>query len=165
LLKYTESFFKKSYIENKSVPSQILQGDVGSVIKDIVLPDKFGSLISLQDVAKNSQKTVLVFWSPSCDHCLKDLPLYFDRLSQIPNKEIETYTVALSTDEPQWKQIISKYPNTSKHVISNAETEIDILKQFMIKTTPTYFVIDADLKVIQRFDSIAQLFSFLQQTK
>lgn len=95
----------------------------------------------------SSNQYLLIFWSSSCSHCLKELPQVKALLEG--NTNIQVVAVGLEDDEPQWQQEAKKYPDFT-HVIELNKWNSDLVKTYNIQSTPTYFLLDADKIIIEK---------------
>lgn len=134
-------------------PSPNLQ--VGKIAPDFVLLSTKNEEISLADF--QGQKTLLVFFSPTCGVCKNMLP-GIKRLSQ----KIKTVLISYGTQ------------NENQQFVESEEIEFQVLNwdksvadQFNVSATPTFFLIDANLKIENSgvVDNFADLEKFCKQNQ
>jgi thiol-disulfide isomerase/thioredoxin len=99
--------------------------------------DKTSTLYGLE----GAEKYVLVFWSSTCSHCLKELPMLHKEL--LNYKNVRVVAVGLEDNDTFWKQEIGNLPSF-QHAIALGKWESDYAQLFGIKQTPTYFILDKD---------------------
>ncbi|PCI34928.1 MAG: hypothetical protein COB60_05255 [Flavobacteriaceae bacterium] len=103
---------------------------------------------------KTEAHIVLVFWSTSCSHCLKEIPLLHD-YSKL-HKNIKVVAVALEKDEldfNHYKEGLEKFTN----ILALDKWENPIARLYNINTTPNYFVLDKDKNIIAKPYDIQKL--------
>jgi thiol-disulfide isomerase/thioredoxin len=103
---------------------------------------------------------VLVFWSSTCSHCLKELPILHKELMDYEN--IKVVAVGLENDDMNWKQEIVNLPSF-EHAIALGKWESDYAQLFGIKQTPTYFILDKDKRFLANPEDDKEVVSFLNK--
>lgn len=80
---------------------------IGNIAPEIKLPDINNKQHALSDV--KSKYTVLVFWSPDCGHCLKEIP-QLDSLykADLKKRGVKMFGVITENDTTKWKEVIEK---------------------------------------------------------
>src|SRR5690606_18807217 len=79
---------------------------IGNLAPELKMPDIKGNMQSLHGV--KARYTVLLFWSPDCGHCLKELPI-LDSLYQSYLKGVDARIFAVRTDAfERWQPEIEK---------------------------------------------------------
>ncbi|SHG89171.1 TlpA family protein disulfide reductase [Winogradskyella jejuensis] len=96
---------------------------------------------------KGDKYYVLIFWSSGCGHCLKELPKVNDFMKTVSNTKVIAY--GLENDAVSWSEEIKKYPDFV-HGIGLGKWENPLVQTFAIAATPTYFVLDANKKIIAK---------------
>lgn len=103
---------------------------------------------------------VIVFWSSTCSHCLKELPVLHKKLMEDPN--IKVLAVGLEDDDVTWK-IESAKLDAFSHAIALGKWESDYANLYAISQTPTYFVLDKDKRIIAKPESEKGVIEFLER--
>jgi len=101
---------------------------------------------------------VVIFWSSTCSHCLKELPPLHKKL--ISNDDIKVLAVGLEDDETNWK-IESAKLNHFEHAIALGKWESEYAKTYAIQRTPTYFILDKEKRIIANPQSDKEVVEFL----
>jgi len=101
---------------------------------------------------------VVIFWSSTCSHCLKELPPLHKKLSS--NDDIKVLAVGLEDDEANWK-IESAKLNHFEHAIALGKWESEYAKTYAIQRTPTYFILDKEKRIIANPQSDKEVVEFL----
>jgi thiol-disulfide isomerase/thioredoxin len=94
---------------------------------------------------------VLVFWSTSCSHCIVEVPELYEYLKEKSN--IHVVDVALEKDTSGFDIYKEKFKNWT-NVLGLGKWENAIAKDYEIVSTPTYFILDANKKIIAKPDHI-----------
>lgn len=108
----------------------------------------------------DAEQYVLVFWSSTCSHCLKELPALHKELMKFQN--IKVVAVGLEDDDISWNQEIPNLPNF-EHAIALGKWESEYAKLFGIQQTPTYFILDKDKRFMAKPENDKEVVSFLSQ--
>ena len=105
---------------------------------------------------------VLVFWSSTCPHCLRELPKLHEQLKT--NSKVKVLAVGLEDDESNWKRESTKLPNFV-NAISMGKWGSPYAELYSIQQTPTYLVLDKDKKIVAKPDTYKEVLNFLKDTK
>ena len=132
--------------------------------------------IALRDSADNwprlyamdSKLSVLIFWSPDCGHCKKDMPAYYKKYAdwKASGLDVEVYTVSKYDDEDwlnfirenEWSWISTAVPSAVYErqtyvdsVVHAGFTDVKSLnyhRTFDVEKTPTVYIFDENKKII-----------------
>lgn len=132
------------------------QADVETILDNVKLAvgkkapnfswDEKGATKSLYEL--NDKATfVLVFWSTSCSHCIVEVPELYEYLKGKEN--IHVVDVALENDKLGFDVYNDKFENWT-NVLGLGKWENSIAKKYEIVSTPTYFILDANKKIIAK---------------
>lgn len=96
---------------------------------------------------KGAERYVLVFWSTTCSHCLQEIP----KLYEFTNGGTKTHVVAVALEDNKldFSQYASKFTKWT-NILGLKKWENNIAKEYNIISTPTYFVLDKDKKIIAK---------------
>ena len=103
---------------------------------------------------------VLAFWSSECSHCLEQMPVFHEKMTNLNNKKTKVIAVGLEMENQPWKETIVKLPKFI-HVLRTDEDRINISKEYNVTATPTYFVLDKDKKIIGKPRGQKSLFGII----
>lgn len=101
-----------------------------------------------------AQNYVLVFWSTGCSHCLVDIPKLYDFTSTFSN--VKVVAVALEENDGEYLEITKTMTNWV-NVLGLDKWDNKYVSMYDITSTPTYFVLDADKKIIAKPNSLEEL--------
>jgi len=102
---------------------------------------------------------LLVFWSSTCSHCLRELPKLHKQLKD--NSNITVIAVGLENDDYNWKVEAPKLSNFI-HVIALKKWESTYAKTYAIQETPSYFILDKHKKIIEKPEQQEDVITFLE---
>jgi thiol-disulfide isomerase/thioredoxin len=114
---------------------------------------------SLSDL-EGSKNYVLVFWSSTCGHCLKELPALHKELQAY--KDVKVIAVGLEDDKLTWSVESDKLKNFD-HAIALGKWESDYAELYDINSTPTYFILDKNKRILVKPESDKDVISFLNE--
>jgi len=99
---------------------------------------------------EGGEKYVLVFWSSTCSHCLKELPALHKELKN--NEKVKVLAIGLEDSETNWLIEANNLPNFD-HAISIGKWDSEYAHLYNVLATPSYYILDADKKIIAKPDS------------
>lgn len=120
---------------------------------------KGNTLKKLSDL-KGSEYYMLVFWSSTCGHCLRDLPGLYEGLEQRSN--LKVVAIGLEDDDVRWKIESAKFENF-EHILALGKWENEYAKLYDIAKTPTYFILDKGKRIIATLDDSQEVIKFLDK--
>lgn len=104
-----------------------------------------GQMATLEDV--KSPQLLVIFWGSWCPHCREELPLIHEKVSQ--NENIKVIAIGLDEDEKPWKDAIKPLKGWI-HIQAAEKFESLYAEDYAISSTPTYFLLDEDKKIITK---------------
>lgn len=131
---------------------------IGALPPEISWKNK-GQLKKLSTL-KTAENYVLVFWSSGCGHCLKELPFLHKELKKHTN--VKVIAVGLEDNRATW-EIESKKLDNFEHAIAIGKWESAYAKIYDIKATPTYYILDANKRIIAKPESDKEVIEFLKK--
>jgi thiol-disulfide isomerase/thioredoxin len=118
--------------------------EIGSVIPNVEWKSKEGnSVTSLHQI--NAEEIVLIFWSSDCPHC--DEAMKKADEWAIINKNKVVLAIGIEHSKEQYLDKIKEYKNIW-HYSDFKGFESSLLNNFMIESTPTFFIIDENKRII-----------------
>jgi len=157
--KLNPPFQKKGF---KSTIQKDLSTAVGRIAGDITwVEDK--KTLRLYEL-KDYDHYVIVFWSSTCPHCLKELPKLYEYTKD--KKRIKVIAVGLETEESKakWKSETYYYPEFT-HVLGLEKWETPVARLYNVYSTPNFFVLDANKKIIAKPYEVVDLKVFFNGLK
>lgn len=118
---------------------------VGATVPDFTMNDFNGDPVTFSEVQK--EKTLLIFWSSWCSHCIEMLPQI--KRWQLQNKEVEIVAVSLDTSENEWKNKVTELGIESWYNLFELKGwDGKSAEEYNIYATPTLILIDKNRKII-----------------
>lgn len=108
---------------------------------------------------KNAENYLLVFWSTTCSHCLKEIPQLYDYTKN--DKKLKVIAVALEDDELGFNYYSENYPEWT-NILSLGKWKNGIAQKYKISATPTYFVLDSNKKIVATPEFLKDVKEFLK---
>jgi thiol-disulfide isomerase/thioredoxin len=118
------------------------------------------ALIPLYSV--KAKYTVVVFWDPGCGHCQKEMPKLVESYDKMlkDGLDVKIYSVCSASNVEEWKKYIvekkhQKFINVIDHDISR--------RKYNISSTPVFFILDENKKIIAKRLVSEQIEDFLKR--
>ncbi len=139
---------------------------IGNLAPDLTMPDIHGNMRSLHGV--KARYTVLLFWSPDCGHCLKEVPR-LDSLYKAYLQGVDAQIFAVRTDAfERWKPEIEKAGVEYWIHVHDPERQTRFRQDYDIYSTPVLYLLD-EKKIIRgkRLDpeNLAKLVEMLEKKR
>ena len=99
--------------------------------------------LSEYDVA---EQYVVVFWSSTCGHCLKEIPQLYKYMETKEEGQLKVIAIGLEDEPFRWRSETFDYPNFV-HVLGLGKWDNEIGNAYNVQSTPSYFVLDKDKKI------------------
>ncbi|MGJ8744314.1 TlpA family protein disulfide reductase [Polaribacter sp.] len=143
--------FKKEIVAN-------LAAEVGRIAPNFSWTEnkKYMSLSSLDE----SDNYLLIFWSTTCSHCLNEIPQVYNFLKD--NTAVKVVAFAMENDELGFNVYKEKFLGWH-HVLGLNKWENKTSRTYNINATPSYFILDADKKIIAKPETIEELKELLSK--
>lgn len=110
---------------------------------------------------KGYKNYIIVFWSSNCSHCLDEIPKLHDFYKTFQKDSVKIIAVALEDDNSPWEDLIVDYPEFI-NIYGKGKWENTIAKRYGVRSTPTYYVLDKDKRIVSKpehFDALEEWFS------
>ncbi|MEP6646609.1 MAG: redoxin domain-containing protein [Saprospiraceae bacterium] len=124
---------------------------IGKKAPDFTVQKRDGKNISLNDI--KSQYTILIFWSPNCAHCQKDMPALTNFYNAYKDKGVEIFAVCTKVNEEEkncWdfldKNKLTNWINGSDQKGGSSAVQVT----YNVKTTPKIYVLGADKTILAK---------------
>jgi thiol-disulfide isomerase/thioredoxin len=99
-------------------------------------------------------QTLVVFWSSTCPHCIKEMPKINEWAAQ--HNDVQVVAVSIDTDENAYKNTIDNYPNML-HTCDFKGWDTEAAEQYYVVGTPTFVRLDKDKKIVGKYSSFKQV--------
>ncbi|MGY0390964.1 TlpA family protein disulfide reductase [Bizionia sp. KMM 8389] len=107
-----------------------------------------------------TSKTLLIFWSSGCSHCLEELPKVKTLMEKHPDIKVLAY--ALEDGVRSWNQTIPKFPNFT-HTYDLKKWDSPLIKEYGISATPSFFILDTNKTILAKPDHVSDLETYFNQ--
>jgi len=128
---------------------------IGATAPAIVGDEKSKNLADLS----GADRYVLVFWSSHCPHCLEQIPVLHESLSNETN--VKVFAVGLEPNSETWKKEVTKLKGF-EHSLAIGELQSKTAVTYQVKRTPTYFILDAEKKILFKPQNLEEVLDYLK---
>ncbi|WP_223154587.1 TlpA family protein disulfide reductase [Aestuariibaculum sediminum] len=139
---------------------------IGRVAPDFSFEMKKGNSkvnTKLSELAE-AKTYIVVFWSSTCGHCLDEIPQLRDFIKTKTKEEIRVIAVGLEDEPYNWKSMTYDYPNFI-HVYGAGHWDNEIGNNYGVTATPSYFILDAEKRIIAKPEDIDALIGYFKLQK
>lgn len=113
---------------------------------------------SLADV--KADKKVIIFWASTCSHCEAELPKILEKYTTLKAQNIEVIALSLDSEKSAYENKVKSLPWINDSEIKGWYSSY--VDKYNVHATPTYFILDANNKIIAKPDHAADVFSYLK---
>jgi thiol-disulfide isomerase/thioredoxin len=143
----------------KSEKTALFISEVGRIAPDFSWKEN-GRTLHLSTL-NDAEKYVLVFWSTSCSHCLREIPLLHAYMEN--KKEIKVIAFALEEDAFVWENYSKANLSGWHNVLGLNKWQNKVSTTYQVFSTPSYFVLDKNKKIIAKPNEIKDVKDFFDQ--
>jgi len=101
-----------------------------------------------------ADKTLIVFWSSSCPHCMEEMPKLNEWAAT--QKNLQVIAVSLDTDKEQFLASIQQFVNMA-HTCDYKGWDTEAATKYFIAATPTFILLDKDKKIMGKYSSFERV--------
>lgn len=113
---------------------------------------------SLHDI--KADKKVIVFWSSTCSHCETELPKLLEKYNDLKSKNIQVVGLSLDVDKNSYTKKIAAFPWVNDSELRGWNSSYT--DTYNIHATPTYFILDANNKIISKPDHVGDVLEYFK---
>ncbi|HRS54001.1 MAG TPA: redoxin domain-containing protein, partial [Bacteroidales bacterium] len=136
--------------------------EYGNPAPEVQLADTLGKIIPLYNV--KAKYILLFFWNTACEHCEKAIPELIKIYNKYKDKEFEIYAIAITNSLDIWKHKIIENKMTWINVSDLKGNNSPLMLQFNIWSTPHFFILDKNKKILERPLNVESINNFLENT-
>lgn len=123
---------------------------------------KFQSAVNT--TAKNiadvkADKKIVIFWSSTCSHCETELPKLLEKYNELKAKNIQIIGLSLDVDKDSYTKKIAVFPWINDSELKGWNSSY--AETYNVHATPSYFILDANNKIISKPDHVGDVLSYL----
>ena len=113
----------------------------------------------------NSAKNyIVVFWSSTCSHCLDEIPQLYNFIKSKEKGLLKVVAVGLEEEPKKWNELTKIYSEFI-HVYGEGKWDNEIGDAYGVTSTPTYFILNKDKKIILKPENFEVLKTFFEEEK
>ena len=142
----------KKFKEDKLL---LFAAEIGRTAPDFSWKEN-GKTLTLSKL-NDAQNYLLIFWSTTCSHCLREVPMIHKYLEG--NKDVKVIAFSLEKDEIGWEIKKETLPNWH-HVLGLNKWQNKTARTYNIVSTPSYFILDANKKIIAKPEHLKDVEAF-----
>jgi len=104
---------------------------------------------------------IIVFWSSSCSHCLKEVPMFYDYIKDHTDTQVIAVGMETADSKPLWEKEISDYAQFI-NLFGIGKWENPIARSYNVHATPEYFILDEHKNIISKpydFEAVETFFN------
>jgi len=143
----------------KSEKTALFVTEIGRIAPDFSWEEN-GKTLQLSTL-NDAEKYVLVFWSTSCSHCLREIPLLHTYMEN--KKGVKVIAIALENDAFVWENYAKANLSGWHNVLGLNKWQNKIANTYNINSTPTYFVLDKNKEIIAKPNEIKDVKDFFDK--
>ncbi|MBE6339176.1 MAG: redoxin domain-containing protein [Bacteroidales bacterium] len=136
---------------------------IGQIAKDLNMISVTDEWFKLSEV--DAPYTILAFWEPSCGHCKKEIPELKKKVwDRFASKGLKIYAVYCQVERKEWEDFITEHQLEEWMNVYDPYGRSGYRKYYHIKSTPQFFVLDKNKKIIAKrlgVDQIAEMLDYL----
>lgn len=137
----------------------LFAAEIGRIAPDFSWTEngKNMQLSTLQDATSY----VLVFWSTTCSHCLREIPQLHSYMKDKKNTKVVAF--ALENDAFVWENYTKTNLFGWHNILGLKKWKNKIARTYQIHATPSYFVLDKNKKIIAKPSEISDVKDFFEK--
>lgn len=149
-----ESDQEKNELEERLKAYELLKP--GMPAPSVEFSDSNGNLINLHDF--ESENLVLVFWASWCTHCMEMMPKLKEEMSKYPN--VKVLAISLDDNPTAYLEAVKGYESMFQYC-DYGKWDSKPVKDYHVVATPTFFLLDKQRIIVNKFSDVRTLFSAL----
>lgn len=112
---------------------------------------------TLYDV--KADKKIIILWASTCPHCEKEITEMISKYTLLKSKNIEIVGLSLDTDSVSYSEKVKLLPWINDTELKGwYSSYVDV---YNVHATPTFYIVDADNKIISNPDNFTEILGFL----
>ena len=109
----------------------------------------------------DAETYILVFWSTSCSHCLREIPELHTYMKTKSNMKVIAF--ALENEAFVWETYKKNNLPSWHNVLGLKKWQNETAQTYQVYSTPTYLVLDKNKKIIAKPNAINDVKAFLEK--
>lgn len=146
-------------VKFKTEKQALFATEVGRIAPDFSWTEN-GRNLKLSTL-NDAETYVLVFWSTSCSHCLREIPELHTYMKTKPKAKVIAF--ALENDAFVWETYKKNNLYGWHNVLGLNKWKNETAQTYQVFSTPSYFVLDSNKKIIAKPNAINDVKAFLEK--
>ncbi|WP_294221849.1 TlpA disulfide reductase family protein [uncultured Chryseobacterium sp.] len=113
---------------------------------------------SLYDV--KADKKIIIFWSSTCSHCEEELPKLLAKYNDLKARNIQVVGLSMDVDRDSYAKKITAFPWINDSELKGWNSSY--VDTYNVHATPTYFILDANNKIINKPEHVADVLEYFK---
>ncbi|MCS6796465.1 MAG: thioredoxin-like domain-containing protein, partial [Raineya sp.] len=114
-----------------------------------VIPLEKQGIKPFAEIIKNHEFTIIYFWYSTCSFCQKATPEFVKSLEKA-TKNIGVITISLDKNKEEWRKYLKNMPSKWYHYCDLQGWKSEVVEEYVIRRTPTCYIIDKKGIIIGR---------------
>ena len=129
---------------------------------DIEIKEKDKFITKRLSELQGAENYIIVFWSSTCSHCLDEVPQLQTYVKSLEKDKVKVIAIGLEDEPYRWKDLTYTYSEFI-HVYGEGKWDNKIGDDYGVSSTPTYFILDKDKKIISKPIDFKDLKAYYQE--
>ncbi|WEK36135.1 MAG: TlpA disulfide reductase family protein [Candidatus Pseudobacter hemicellulosilyticus] len=134
---------------------------VGSVMPDFELTSVDGNLVKLSKLVGSYNFTIIDFWASWCGPCRSEFPEMKKNFSLFREKGVMVIGYSVDKMETSWRSTVLK---ESLPWINVIDTNDGANMKYNVEKLPTYFLLDSEGRIVNRFNDNKAIWDFVKES-
>jgi thiol-disulfide isomerase/thioredoxin len=147
--------------KSAQVIEQIKRLSPGNTAPELAMPGINGNYFLLSQM-KPRKYVVLFFWASWCPHCQKIMPEVLNYYHDMKSKGVDFVAISLDNKKEEWLDYINKNKLDWINISDLRRYDSEAVSLYALKGTPTFYVIDASMKIVGRTNDLSGLNQFIK---
>ena len=158
----SDEYYSKLPLENQNKEFIVYINNMLKAVVGMKAPELFWDENGVEKslMGLEAKAYIVVFWSTTCSHCLDEIPKLYKFTQDFEG--LQVIAVALEDLKVEFDKLILTMPNWI-HVYGKGKWQNEFAKSYNVNSTPSYFVLDQDKKIIAKPEELEDLMEIFQQ--
>lgn len=121
---------------------------IGMLAENLAVKQMDGTSINTNDV--KADFTVLMFYSPTCAHCIRAVDQLHEFLASNSDIDLKVIAFILNEDEAEWKKFVEEHQIQDWVNVSDYKFESEYWLKYDTRATPMIYLLDKNKQILSR---------------
>jgi thiol-disulfide isomerase/thioredoxin len=150
-----------SILQNRSSAVKNLQ--IGGVPPNFTVPKHDGGSLNLKSEVAKYEYTLLMFWASYCHKCEQEIPEIVQAYPVMHPKGFQVINISVDQTNPAWLGAVAANNMSWPNVSMLDGWKSPIARGYRVQSTPTYYLVDKNFKIVQKPERFREVMTFLGQ--